>query len=370
MWDHVAYRIKYVPHPHAGDKWCIYPSYDFTHCICDSLENITHSLCSLEFDVRRESYNWLVDTLGIYRAPQLEYSRLNITYTLMSKRKLIQLVNEKYVTGWDDPRMPTIEGIRRRGYTPDALNRFCEIVGVTRSKNVQSMGLLEECCRNDLEDRVNREMCVIHPLRVTLVNYPENKVEMRKAPNHPREDLNRGEREIPFSRVVYIDANDFRLTDSPTYYRLAPGKEVRLKYAYNIKCTEVITDATGRPVELKATVDLNNKNKPKGNIHWVAEPAPGVEPFAVELRLYGRLFKSAAPEGTKLQPKNFLEDLDPESLVVVPKAYTNPAVKSMKPGDRIQFEREAFFIVDKDTTEEKMVFNRIVTLKEDKHKDD
>jgi len=296
---------------------------------------------------------------------------LNITYTIMSKRKLIQLVNEGFVSGWDDPRMPSIEGIRRRGYTPDAINRFCEIVGVTRSRNVQSMGLLEECCRQDLDERVDREMAVIHPLRVVLVNYPEDKVELRKAPNHPNEHLNRGYRDVPFSRVVYIDANDFRMQDSPNYYRLAPGKEVRLKYAFNIKCTEVVKDENGHPVELRCTVDLENKGKPKGNIHWVSEPSPGVEPFAIELCLYDRLFKSEFPEGAnKKDKKNFLDDINPESLVVVPKAFTNAHIERLTVGDRIQFEREGYFIVDKDSTREKMVFNRIVSLKEDKHKDD
>ncbi len=372
MWDHVAYRIKYTPHPHAGDKWCIYPSYDFTHCICDSLENITHSLCSLEFEVRRESYEWVLDALDIYRSPQIEYSRLNITHSLLSKRKLIQLVEDKYVSGWDDPRLITVNGLRRRGYTPEAINAFCERVGVTRTFNMQDYSLLEECLRQDLDNKVNRAMVVLRPLRVVLTNYPEDKVEMRSVPNHPDAKLGRGHHEVPFSRVLYIDENDFREQDSPNYFRLAPGKEVRLKYAYNILCTEVIKDsATGKVVELRATVDLDNKNKKtKGNIHWVAQPEPGKEPATIEVRLYDKLFKSKLPEGTKEQPKNFLDDINPDSLVVLPSAVASPSVLlHTNAFDRLQFEREGYFVVDPDTTADKVVWNRITTLKEDKLKD-
>ncbi|ELR22833.1 glutamine-tRNA ligase [Acanthamoeba castellanii str. Neff] len=369
LWDHVAYRVKFVPHPHAGDKWCIYPSYDFTHCICDSIENITHSLCSLEFEVRRESYEWVLDALDIYRSPQIEYSRLNITYTVMSKRKLIQLVDEKYVTGWDDPRLLTVNGLRRRGYTPESINAFCERVGVTRTFNMQDYELLEECCRQDLEVRADRAMVVLNPLRVVLTNYPEDRVEDRAMPVHPDPAQNRGTVAIPLSRVVYIDRNDFRLEDSPTYYRLAPGKEVRLKYAYNIRCTQVIQDADGNVTELRAEVDLANTNKPKGNIHWVAQPAPGVEPMAMEVRIYDRLFKSRLPEGTKEEPKNFLDDINPDSLHVIRGALANPHLRSAKLYDRFQFEREGYFVVDKDSTEDHLVWNRIVTLKEDKLKD-
>jgi glutaminyl-tRNA synthetase len=369
LWDHVAYRVKYVPHPHAGDKWCIYPSYDFTHCICDSLENITHSLCSLEFEVRRESYEWVLDALDIYRSPQIEYSRLNITYTVMSKRKLIQLVDEKYVTGWDDPRMLTVNGLRRRGYTPEAINAFCERVGVTRTFNMQDYELLEECCRQDLEVRADRAMVVINPLRVVLTNYPEDRVEERTMPRHPDPAQGRGTIPIPFSRVLYIDRNDFRLEDSPTYFRLAPGKEVRLKNAYNIRCTEALRDVHGNVVELRAEVDLSNTNKPKGNIHWVAQPAPGVDPLTIEVRVYDRLFKSRLPEGTKEEPKNFLDDINPDSLHVIHGAFANAHLKDVKLYDRYQFEREGYFVVDKDTTADKLVWNRIVTLKEDKLKD-
>jgi len=369
MWDHVAYRIRYVPHPHAGDKWCIYPSYDFTHCICDSLENITHSLCSLEFEVRRESYEWVLDALDIYRSPQIEYSRLNITRTVMSKRKLIQLVEEKRVRGWDDPRLPTINGLRRRGYTPQSVNAFCERVGVTRAFNMQNYELLEECCRQDLETRANRAMVVLNPLRVVLTNYPEDSVQERSMPLHPDASLQRGKLTIPFSRVLYIDRNDFRLEDSANYYRLAPGKEVRLKYAYNIRCTDVIRDQDGNVVELRAEVDLENKNKPKGNIHWVAQPAPGVEPLHMEVRIYDYLFKSRLPEGTKEEPKSFIDDINPDSLHVIHGALANAHLKECKVYDRWQFEREGYFVVDPDTTEQKLVWNRIVTLKEDKLKD-
>eukprot|EP01087_Luapelamoeba_hula_P007139 TRINITY_DN1734_c0_g1_i2.p1 TRINITY_DN1734_c0_g1~~TRINITY_DN1734_c0_g1_i2.p1 ORF type:complete len:788 (+),score=172.90 TRINITY_DN1734_c0_g1_i2:287-2365(+) len=368
MWDHVAYRIKYTPHPHVGDKWCIYPSYDFTHCLCDSMENITHSLCSLEFEIRRESYNWLCESLGIYRPPQIEYSRLNLKYTVLSKRKLIQLVKGGYVKGWDDPRIPTIDGFRRRGYTPEAINSFCEAIGVTRSSNFQEMSLLEEFVRQDLDDKVDREMAVFRPLRVELTNYPEDKVEAITVANHPREDLNRGTHTVPFSRVLYIDRNDFRPVDSANYFRLAPGKEVRLKYAYNIKCTEVVNDDKGEPVLIKATVDVESKKLPKGIINWVAQPAPGVDPLTIEVRLYDRLFKSPFPEGTKAKPQNYLDDINPSSCVIIQNAFANPTVKGLKPLARVQFEREAYFVVDLDSTDEKLVFNRIVSLKEDKLK--
>jgi glutaminyl-tRNA synthetase len=389
MWDHVAYRIKYVPHPRTGDTWCIYPSYDFTHCLCDSIENITHSLCTLEFEVRRESYDWLVDALDIYHPPQIEYSRLRVNYSVLSKRKLITLVEGGYVTGWDDPRMLTINGLRRRGYPPEAINDLCERVGISRTHNVQDYSFLEECCRQYLETRVDRTMVVLRPLRVVLTNYPEDGIEYRTVPNRPDPKLlaaaaaagaggssgsvssnsssgleSVATRQVPFSRIIYIDRNDFRLQDSPNYYRLAPGKEVRLKYAYNIKCEEVIRDDKGEVIELRATVDTQNKNKVKGNIHWVAQPAPGVEPTKVCVRLYDRLFKSEDPD-----KDNFLDELNPNSLVVV-EGLANADITSRQVGERLQFEREGYFIVDQDTTPAKMVFNRIVTLNEDKHKDD
>ncbi|KAL6065159.1 glutamine--tRNA ligase [Balamuthia mandrillaris] len=336
MWDMVAYRIRYTPHPRTGNQWCIYPSYDFTHCICDSLENITHSLCSLEFEVRRESYDWLLAALDIYRSPQIEYSRLNLTYTVMSKRKLIQLVEGRYVDGWDDPRLATLYGLRRRGYTPEAINNFCSRVGITKAFNWQDYEFLEECCRQDLEGRADREMVVLRPIKVVLTNYPEGKVEQLTVANHPSL-AERGSRQIPFSNVLYIDANDFRMEDSANYYRLAPNKEVRLKYAYNITCTDVIKDEEGNIIELKATVDLENKNKTKGFVHWVARPAPGQEPEQLEVRMYDRLFKAKYPGGTKdenkkrkaegLPPRNFLDDINPNSKTVITNAFGNASLK-------------------------------------------
>lgn len=360
MRDMVAYRIKFVPHPHIGDKWCIYPSYDFTHCINDSLENITHSLCTLEFQIRRETYNWLLDALEIYRPPQIEYSRLNLTYTVLSKRKLIKLVDGGYVKGWDDPRMPTINGIRRRGYRPQALNNFCEIIGITRSKTTHDIGLLEHCCRQDLESYALRTMVVLHPLKVVLTNYPEGEVESITVPNHPTEK-SRGERTATFSRVIYIERSDFREKDEADYFGLAPNKEVGLRYSYNIKCTAVIKNNEGEIVELHAEVDKTKANKPKGHIHWVAEPAPGKAPMNVEVRLFSNLFKSADP-GSIVE--NWLDDLNPNSLEVIPGALADASLAVAKLGDHFQFERVGFFYVDPDTTPEKQVWNRTVTLKD------
>eukprot|EP00005_Dracoamoeba_jomungandri_P002262 CAMPEP_0174261400 /NCGR_PEP_ID=MMETSP0439-20130205/11407_1 /TAXON_ID=0 /ORGANISM="Stereomyxa ramosa, Strain Chinc5" /LENGTH=759 /DNA_ID=CAMNT_0015345871 /DNA_START=40 /DNA_END=2319 /DNA_ORIENTATION=+ len=361
LWDHVAYRIKYTPHPHAGDKWCIYPSYDFTHCICDSIENITHSLCSLEFEVRRESYNWLCDALGIYRPPQREYSRLNIEHTVLSKRKLITLVDKGIVAGWDDPRMPTLFGVRRRGFPPEAINNFCEKIGLTRTYNVQDYGLLEQCVRQYLEEHSNRIMVVLRPLRVTITNFPDNECKDIEVRNHPIYD-DRGCHTVPLSKHVYIDEADFRVEDDPNYYRLAPGKEVRLKYAYNIKCTGYEADDNGKPTEIFAEIDFDNTTNPKGFIHWVSE-VPGESPVSVELRLYSQLFLSKSPT----EGKNYLDDLNPNSLEIL-HSYAPEYAKKLAVGDRVQFEREAYFVVDPDTTEDNIVFTKIVSLKEDKLK--
>eukprot|EP01090_Pellita_catalonica_P019757 TRINITY_DN6812_c0_g1_i1.p1 TRINITY_DN6812_c0_g1~~TRINITY_DN6812_c0_g1_i1.p1 ORF type:complete len:816 (+),score=186.40 TRINITY_DN6812_c0_g1_i1:44-2491(+) len=368
MWDHVAYRIKYCPHPHAGRVWCIYPTYDYTHCICDSIENITHSLCSLEFEVRKESYNWLLDALDIYRSIQIEYSRLNITYVVLSKRKLIKLVEGKYVNGWDDPRLPTLAGVRRRGFTPESINDFADRVGVTRSQNLQEYSLLEECLRQDLEKRAPRMFAVADPLKVTITNWPEDKVEIIKAPVHPEKE-SLGFREIPFSKVVYISRADFRLKDSKNYFRLAPGKEVRLKYAHIIKCNSVVKDANNKVIEVKASLTGNDEKKMKGTIHWVSE-SKECPIRKVTVRNYGRLFLSPNPQGTKDEPKNFIDDLNPKSLEVIPDVLVHSnVVDALKVGDRVQFEREGYYIVDQDTKGKNIVFNRIVPLKEDKNKD-
>lgn len=359
MRDMVAYRIKFVAHPHVGEKWCVYPSYDFTHCINDSLENITHSLCTLEFQPRRETYNWLLDALEIYRPPQIEYSRLNISNTLLSKRRLIKLVEGGYVKGWDDPRMPTINGFRRRGYRPQAINNFCEIIGITKSQTRLSIDLLEHCCRQDLESFATRAMAVLHPLRVVITNYPEGTVETLTVPNHPM-DPSKGTHEVPFSRVVYIERSDFREVDEPDYFGLAPNKEVGLRHAFNITCKEVIKNDKGEIVELRAEVDKEKKRKPKGHIHWVAEPAPGKNPATVEIRLFSPLFKSEDPASLE----DWLGDLNPNSIEVIENAFVDPCAASATQGTWFQFERVGFFVLDKDTTPEKQVWNRTVSLKD------
>lgn len=360
MRDLIAYRIKYTPHPHVGDKWCIYPSYDYTHCIIDSLENITHSLCTLEFEVRRESYNRLLDDLGIYKPLVWEYSRLNITNTVLSKRKLIKLVTGGYVSGWDDPRMPTIKGFRRRGFTPDSINDFCDRIGITRNENFINYKLLEQCVREDLEKKANRALGVLEPLKVEITNW-EGGVKLISAPLHPK-DASRGKREVPISKIIYIEKQDFRLEDIKGYKRLAPGQEVGLLHAgYTIKCTDVIKDAAGNVSELKVTVNTSPTSKPRGFINWVAEPSPGQEPHKVDVRLYDVLFKSEQPNTSE----NWLDDLNPNSLVITT-CYVEPALANSKVGDSYQFERIGFFCVDVDSTSEKNVWNRIVTLKEAK----
>eukprot|EP01103_Thecamoeba_quadrilineata_P019927 TRINITY_DN8303_c0_g1_i1.p1 TRINITY_DN8303_c0_g1~~TRINITY_DN8303_c0_g1_i1.p1 ORF type:complete len:833 (-),score=227.45 TRINITY_DN8303_c0_g1_i1:32-2500(-) len=403
MWDHVAYRIKYTPHPHVGDAWCIYPSYDYTHCICDSLENITHSMCSLEFGVRRESYDWLLNALDIFRSRQWEYSRMNLTYTVLSKRKLITLVHGNYVNGWDDPRLCTLVGLRRRGFTADAINNFCERIGITRSNNFQEMSLLEECVRQDLDNKSLRAMVVLEPLKVTITNYPADKVEELSMPNHPRFP-EKNSHKLFFSRVIYIEKTDFRLEASPTYFRLSPGKEVRLHYGYTITCTSYVKDENGDVTELLCTYDpesISNhkKKKDQGIIHWVGQPKPGEEPLKVEVRLYDYLFTRKFPEGikeikkqvksdkaaagteaskpvpkekakpkTEFKKKNFLDYLNPNSLKVLPDAYADISVKDVPVETPFQFDRLGYFVVDRDTTPEKIVFNRTVSLKEDKEK--
>jgi len=358
-------RIKYVPHPHVGEKWCIYPTYDYTHCIIDSLENITHSCCTLEFEIRRESYYWLLDILDLYKPRVWEYSRLNLEYNVLSKRRLLRLVNEGWVRGWDDPRLLTINGLRRRGYTAEAINLFCERIGVSRNDNMIPDYVLEKALRDCLDPTVSRTMVVVDPIKVVITNYPEGKTETFTVPNHPKND-SMGTHTITFSRVVYIDSADFREDGAgdKNYYGLAPGKEVHLKYAYNIKCVEVKKDENGKPV-IYATYDEKNTNKPQGKIHWVAEPAPGKKPLEVELRLYGRLFKSRDPMAVK---GNWLEDLNPDSLKIVT-GYADPYLKEVaRPGVRFQFERVGYFNTDDDSTAEHLIFNRACTLNESKEK--
>eukprot|EP00455_Lapot_gusevi_P035241 TRINITY_DN3900_c0_g2_i1.p1 TRINITY_DN3900_c0_g2~~TRINITY_DN3900_c0_g2_i1.p1 ORF type:complete len:774 (+),score=335.21 TRINITY_DN3900_c0_g2_i1:58-2379(+) len=363
MWDMIAYRIKYTPHPHVGNKWCIYPSYDYTHCIIDSLEYISYSLCTLEFEVRRDTYYWLLDVLELYRPMVWEFSRLNITNNVLSKRKLLTLVMDRHVRGWDDPRLFTINGLRRRGYTPEAINNFCDLVGVSRNDNTINAELLEHCIRLDLDRRANRVMAVLDPVKITLINWPADKVEWRTAPNHPK-DESRGTRQVPLSRVVYIDRSDFReLEESKSFYGLTLGREVHLKYAYNIKCESYIRNADGQVVEVLCSVDLNNTTKCKGNIQWVAEPQPGQSPLRAEVRLYETLFQSPNPASLE----NWLADINPNSLTIV-HGYVEPSLANVQHLERFQFERMGYFVVDYDTSAGNLVFNRTVKLKEAKEK--
>eukprot|EP00873_Tetraselmis_striata_P027831 jgi/Tetstr1/448095/TSEL_035394.t1 len=360
MWDQIAYRIKFVEHPHIGDKWCIYPSYDFTHCLVDSFENITHSLCTLEFESRRASYYWLLDVLGQYKPVVWEYSRLNITNMVMSKRKLNKLVTQNYVHGWDDPRLLTLAGLRRRGATPSAINAFCRECGITRSDNRVPLHRLEHFMRLDLDATSPRVMAVLRPLKVVITNLPESHYEEVDASVFP----GRSEEayKAPFTRVLYIEQTDFKETDVKGYYGLAPGKHVMLRYAHVVKCTG-FSKVNG--VVNEVTVELDDKSfegkkPPKGVIHWVSQPVPGKDPEPMEVRLYTMLFKSEEPEAAE----NFLDDMDPDSLEVLQGAYSSPPLYSAKPRDRFQLERMGYFCLDDDSKPGKVVLNRTVTLRE------
>ncbi|XP_073295082.1 glutamine--tRNA ligase, cytoplasmic [Primulina huaijiensis] len=363
MYDLIAYRIKFTPHPHAGDKWCIYPSYDYAHCIVDSIENITHSLCTLEFETRRASYYWLLDALSLYQPYVWEYSRLNITNTVMSKRKLNRLVTEKWVDGWDDPRLMTLAGLRRRGVTATSINSFVRGIGITRSDcSMIRLDRLEYHVREELNKTVPRTMVVLNPLKVVIKNMEASVIELdaKKWPDAPEDDLSSFYK-IPFSSVVYIEHSDFRMTDSKDYYGLAPGKSVLLRYAFPIKCTEVIIgDDNTTVLEVHAECDPAKKSKPKGVLHWVSESSAGVDPLTVEVRLFDKLFSSENPA----ELENWLDDLNPRSKVVISDAYAVSSLKDAAIGDRFQFERLGYFAVDKDSSPEKLVFNRIVTLRD------
>ena len=367
MRDPVIYRIMHVPHHRTGDKWCIYPMYDFAHPLSDAIEGITHSVCSLEFEEHRPLYNWFLDVLEIEQPPQqIEFARLNLSYTVMSKRKLRQLVEEGYVNGWDDPRMPTLSGLRRRGYTPEAIRDFCQRIGVAKSNSVVDIALLEHCLREDLNKRAPRVMGVLRPLRLVIENYPEGEVEEVEAVNNP-EDPAMGTRKLPFSRVLYIDRDDFREVPPKKYYRLAPGREVRLKYAYLVTCTDVIKDErTGEVVELRCVYDPASKGgsapdgrKVKGTIHWVsaghAQPA--------EVRLYDRLFTRENPDDDK-DGGDFKDYINRDSLEVLTSCLVEPGLANARSGEFFQFERVGYFCVDPDSTPGKPVFNRAVSLRD------
>jgi glutaminyl-tRNA synthetase len=365
MWmrDPLLYRIRHAEHHHTGDKWCIYPMYDFAHCLSDYIEGITHSICTLEFEVHRPLYDWILESLELPRLlpHQYEFARLALGYTVMSKRKLMQLVNENLVTGWDDPRMPTISGIRRRGVTPQALRNFAYNIGITKYNGVTDVAVLEFAIREDLNKRSLRRLAVLRPIKVVITNYPEGKVEELNAINNP-EAPEAGTRTIPFSRELFIERDDFAEVPPPKYFRLKPGGEVRLKYAYIIKCDEVIKDAAGNITELRCTVDLDSKTggatagrKVKGTIHWVS----AAHAIDAECRLYDRLFTVPEPDADG----DFKQHLNPHSLDVII-AKCEPGLRDAKPGERYQFERMAYFALDKDSAGGKLVFNRTITLKD------
>jgi glutaminyl-tRNA synthetase len=363
--DPIMYRILHAEHHRTGDKWCIYPMYDFAHGESDSIEKITHSICTLEFEDHRPLYDWYVEQLGIYHPKQIEFDRLNITYTLLSKRKLLALVQNKLVCGWDDPRMPTISGLRRRGYTPEAIQNFCKRVGVSKTNGTTELGLLEYYLREDLNRRAPRVMAVLRPLRLIIDNYPESQVEQMEAVNNP-EDESMGTRTVPFSRVLYIEQDDFREDPPKQYFRLAPGREVRLRYGYFVTCTSVVKDATGQVTEIHCTYDpaTHGGNAPDGRkvkstIHWVS----AAHAIDAEVRLYDTLFTREDPNETA-EGQDFTANLNPNSLEVVSDAKLEPVLREAKIGAGYQFERLGYFSVDPDSTPGKPVFNRTVALRD------
>jgi len=365
MRDSVMYRILHAEHHRTGDKWCIYPMYDYTHGESDSIERITHSICTLEFEDHRPLYDWFVEKLGIYHPQQIEFDRLNLTYTLLSKRKLLQLVQDKHVTGWDDPRMPTISGLRRRGYTPEAIRAFCGRIGVSKTNGTTEFSLLEYFIRDDLNRRAPRVLAVLRPLRVVIDNYPEGQVEQMEAVNNP-EDASAGSRTVPFSRVLYIEQEDFRENPPKQYFRLTPGREVRLRYGYLVTCTSVVKDEKGEPIEIHCTYDPATRGgntpdgrKVKSTIHWVS----AAHAVNAEVRLYDSLFNKENP-GEVEEGQDFTANLNPASLEVLTNCKLEPSLASAVRGASYQFERMGYFCADKDSTPEKLIFNRTVTLRD------
>ncbi|MEK6651709.1 MAG: glutamine--tRNA ligase/YqeY domain fusion protein [Nitrospirota bacterium] len=364
MRDPVIYRIMRATHHRTGDKWCIYPMYDFAHCFSDSIEKITHSICTLEFEDHRPLYDWFLDELGVHHPQQIEFARLNLSHTVLSKRKLIQLVQEKHVSGWDDPRMPTISGLRRRGYTPESIRNFCERIGVAKRDSTVDMALLEFCIREDLNKHTQRVMAVLRPLKVVIDNYPENQVEELDAVNNP-EDPGMGTRKVPFSRVLYIEKDDFREDPPKGFFRLSPGKEVRLRYAYYITCTSVAKDKnTGEVTELHCTYDPATRGgdspdgrKVKSTIHWVSAS----HAIEAEVRLYDHFFTKPVPGD---ESNDFKTDMNPKSLESLKSCFVEPCLADAKSGDRFQFERMGYFCVDPDSSDKGLVLNRTVTLRD------
>jgi glutaminyl-tRNA synthetase len=367
MRDPVIYRVLHVKHHRTGDKWCIYPMYDFTHGQSDSIEGITHSVCTLEFEDHRPLYDWFIEQLGIHHPQQIEFARLNLSYTVMSKRKLMRLVEEGYVKGWDDPRLPTISGLRRRGYTPESIRDFCDRIGVAKKESVVDLALLEHCLREDLNRRAPRVMGVLRPLKVVIDNYPEDQVEELEAINNP-EDPSMGTRKVPFSRVLYIEQDDFLESPPKKFYRLAPGREVRLRYAYFVRCVNVVKDEkTGEIMELRCTYDPMTKGgdspdgrKVKATLHWVSAE----HSLRAEVRLYDRLFSRATPEDSR-DSSDSMAHLNPNSLNILSSCRVESTLVGAVPGSHYQFERLGYFCVDtKDSSKEALVFNRTVPLRD------
>ncbi len=365
MRDPVIYRILYAEHHRTGKRWCIYPMYDFAHCFSDSIERITHSICTLEFEDHRPLYDWFLNELNVYHPQQIEFARLNLSHTVLSKRKLIQLVSDGCVKGWDDPRMPTISGLRRRGYTPEAIRNFCSRIGVAKRDSTVEIALLEHCIREDLNRRAPRVMAVLNPLKIVIENYEEGLTEELEAINNP-EDISMGTRKIPFSRTIYIEKEDFMENPPKQFYRLAPGREVRLRYAYFIKCIDVIKDETGEIKELRCTYDPLTRGgdapdgrKVKATLHWVS----AMHSIEAEVRLYNSLFTKEDPDDVE-EGKTFLDYLNPDSLIVLNTCRVEPSLSWVKPGNIYQFERQGYFCADPDSIEGRPVFNRTVTLKD------
>ncbi|RME24318.1 MAG: glutamine--tRNA ligase/YqeY domain fusion protein [Deltaproteobacteria bacterium] len=367
MRDPTIYRIRHVEHPRTGNSWCIYPMYDFAHCLSDAIEGITHSLCTLEFENNREIYDWFVDHVSVPHKPQqIEFARLNLAYTVLSKRKLLRLVQEGHVDGWDDPRMPTISGMRRRGYTPEAIRNFCRRIGVAKRESMVDMALLEDCIRDDLNWKVARRMCVLKPLRLVITNWPEGEVEWIEAPNLPDRPEQMGSRKIPFGGELYIESDDFMLDPPKKFFRLAPGRSVRLRWAYVVTCEDVVKDPqSGQVTEVRCVYHPETKGggklegkRVKGTIHWVSVP----HAVPCEVRLYDRLFVVEKPGAGG---RDFIEDLNPESLVVLEGCQAEPELGKASAGERFQFERQGYFCVDtKLSKPERPVFNRIVSLRD------
>lgn len=364
MRDPTLYRIRRAHHHRTGDAWHIYPMYDFTHCVSDSIEGITHSICTLEFENNRELYDWMLDTLELYHPQQIEFARLNLSYTVLSKRKLIQLVEEGHVRGWDDPRMPTISGVRRRGYPPEALREFCSRIGVAKADSMVDFALLEFCVRERLNADAPRLMGVLNPVKVVITNYPEDQTEEFDMPLHPEEE-SYGRRKVPFSRELWIEREDFREEAPRKFFRMVPGREVRLRYAYYVTCTDVVKDENGEIVEIHCTYDPETRGgwsedgrKVKGTLHWVSAP----HAVPAEVRLYEHLFTKENPNQVE-EGETFLDYLNPESETIVT-AYLEPHLATCKAGESVQFERMGYFCADKDTSAEAPVFNRTATLRD------